>query len=312
MRVIFPCLIVLALISPELAAEEAFDVSADRLYGRRTAETEIVVLKDNVRIVHGSTVATADSGFYDKSAETLKLMGRARVMEGGVEVRGEECVYRRLDRKVTFPSGMQALDSLSMVVADSGSYDLDTEVLDVAGNVFYSEGARTIEADRAIYYRRSEQVEAMGDVVIVDADYGATLRAEYVTYDRPAGHGVAVGRPVLEVTGRGGERGAGGDSEGGGESGVESGGDDGERGPQRGGEGGSMRDGDGGGESGGGAAVDSTESGTPDTATEGAGSGTAGSEGIESGPGGPDQGDPQGPDRRARDSACGLHGGLRR
>ena len=202
MRVIFPCLILLALISPVTAAEEAFDVSADRLHGRRTADTEIVVLKDNVRIVHGSTVATADSGYYDKAAETLKLMGRARVREGAVEVRGDECVYLRLERRVLFPRGMQAIDSLSMVVADSGSYSLDTEVLDVGGNVFYTEGGRSIAADRAVYHRKTEFIEAMGSVVIVDSDYGATLRAERVTYDRPAGYGVAVGRPVLEVADR--------------------------------------------------------------------------------------------------------------
>lgn len=203
MRLIFPCLVLLLLSSPVRAEEEAFDVSADRLYGRRTAETEIVVLKDNVRIVHGSTVATADSGLYDKTREKLKLMGRARVMEGPVEVRGDECVYLRLGREVIFPRGIQALDSLSMVLADSGSYDLDMEVLDVGGNVFYVEGDRTIEADRAVYHRKSEFIEAMGSVVIVDGAYGATLRSEYVTYDRPAGYGIAVGSPVLELTGGG-------------------------------------------------------------------------------------------------------------
>jgi lipopolysaccharide assembly outer membrane protein LptD (OstA) len=211
MRVIFPCLVLLIFASPVLAAEEAFDISADRLYGRRTADTEIVVLKDNVRIVHGATVATADSGFYDKASETLKLMGRARVMEGPVEVRGDECVYLRLERKVLFPRGMQALDSLSMVLADSGSYDLDTEVLDVEGNVFYVEGDRTIVADRAVYHRKNEFIETVGSVVIADSDYGATLRAEYVTYDRPAGYGIAVGNPVLEVRDRRTE-GAPGDS----------------------------------------------------------------------------------------------------
>jgi lipopolysaccharide assembly outer membrane protein LptD (OstA) len=202
MRVIFPFLVLFAVISPRLGAEEAFDVSADRLYGRRTADTEIVVLKDNVRIVHGSTVATADSSYYDKTAETLKLMGRARVMEGAVEVRGDECVYHRLDRKVVFPRGMQVLDSLSMVVADSGSYSFDSEVLDVTGNVFYTEGGRTVIADRVVYHRGTAFIEATGSVVIVDSDYGATLRAEHVTYDRAAGHGVAVGSPVLEIAGR--------------------------------------------------------------------------------------------------------------
>jgi lipopolysaccharide assembly outer membrane protein LptD (OstA) len=202
MRVIFPCLLIYALLLPRAAfADEAFDVSADRLYGRRTADTEIVVLKDNVRIVHGSTVATADSGYYDKMAETLKLMGRARVQEGSVEVRGEECLYRRLDRVVLFPRGIQALDSLSMVLADSGSYNLATEVLEVEGNVFYAEADRTIKADRAVYSRKTEFLEATGSVVIVDAAYGAKLTAEHVTYDRPAGYGVAVGQPVLEMTG---------------------------------------------------------------------------------------------------------------
>ncbi len=205
MRVVFPCLLLLALTSPLPAAERAFDVSAGRLHGRRTDRGEIIVLKDNVRITHGSTVALADSGFYDKGAEILKLMGRARVMEASVEVRGEECVYYRRDRRVVFPRGIQALDSLSMVVADSGSYDLDEEVLEVGGDVFYAEAERTIGAERAVYHRKSEFIEAIGSVVIVDSGYGATLRAEYVTYDRGAGYGSAVGRPVLELGRRGAE-----------------------------------------------------------------------------------------------------------
>lgn len=205
MRVIFPCLVLLVFIPSASVAQETFDVSADRLYGRRTADAEIVVLKDNVRIVHGSTVATSDSAYYDKTAEILKLMGRARVLEEGVEVRGEECVYLRLRRTVVLPRGMQALDSVSMVLADSGSYDLETEVLRVSGNVYYAEGNRTIEADRAIYQRKSEFIEAVGSVVIVDSDYGATLRAGRVTYDRRAGYGIALGSPMLELRGGRGE-----------------------------------------------------------------------------------------------------------
>jgi lipopolysaccharide assembly outer membrane protein LptD (OstA) len=207
MRIIFPCLLVLALVSPVSGADEDFDVSADQLYGRRAGQREIVVLKNNVRIVHGSTIATADSGYYEKGTEILKLMGRARVMEGSVEVRGQECIYLRLERKVLFPRGIQAVDSLSMVVADSGSYDLGTEVLDVAGDVYYAEHGRTISADRAVYNRKSDFIEAEGSVVIVDSEYGAELRAGRVVYDRPAGYGVALLNPVLEIAGRADESG---------------------------------------------------------------------------------------------------------
>jgi lipopolysaccharide assembly outer membrane protein LptD (OstA) len=81
-----------ALIPPPGAhCQDEFDVSADKLFGSQADGREIVVLEGNVRIVHGATVATADTGYYERGRERLRLIGNVRVTDADIEVRGGHC-----------------------------------------------------------------------------------------------------------------------------------------------------------------------------------------------------------------------------
>ena len=198
----------LTLTAPGTAgSEERFDISADNLLGTRTDSSEIVVLEGNVRILHGNTLATADSGIYDRKSEIIELIGNVGVEDGEAQISGERGRYLRSSRKVIFSRGIEVRDTSATLEADYGVYDLDNEVLDAKGHVVYGEGTKLMRADRAAYWRATGFVKAEGAVYMADEDYGAVLRAEEVTYDREKGFGLAVGAPWLELLEREGRNG---------------------------------------------------------------------------------------------------------
>ncbi|MFH1314125.1 MAG: putative LPS assembly protein LptD [Candidatus Eisenbacteria bacterium] len=190
------------LVPTAVFPQDEFDVSADRLSGSKVGDREIVTLEGNVRIVHGATVATADTGYYERSRERVNLIGSVVVEDGDIRVRGDRAEYLRTQRRVLFPRGITVVDSVSTLTADRGHFDLENEVLKVDGNVAYSEGARSLNADHTVYYRKTGSVKAHGNVVLADTDYGATVRAGRVEYERDKGYGIASEDPWLETTAR--------------------------------------------------------------------------------------------------------------
>ncbi|MFZ1947083.1 MAG: LPS assembly protein LptD [bacterium] len=185
-------------------AAEPFDVSADRLVGSRQGDEETVVLEGHVRIVHGATTATADSGSYDKRTEAVRLAGNVVVTRQGVEIRGSQGEYLRAARRVTFPSGVEVIESGAKLTARRGVYDAERDSLEVVGGVTYAEGVRYMRADRAVYLRSQGLIRAWDNVVIGDDDYGATVKAGEITYLKETRHGTARLAPVLEIMERAG------------------------------------------------------------------------------------------------------------
>lgn len=210
MKVHLPNLVLAGLIAvvfhaplffpPSAQCQDEFDISADKLFGSGTGADEIIVLEGNVRIVHGSTTALADTGFYEKRHERLRLISNVRVSDGDMEVRGERCEYLRLERTVSFPQGIEARDTSSTLTADRGTYDLGADVLEVEGHITYAAGTRVIRAESATYFRRTGFIEASGDVYVEDLGQGSVLRAGEITYDNTMGFGIARIDPHLEIT----------------------------------------------------------------------------------------------------------------
>lgn len=191
------------LVFPVIAwSQDEFDVSADKLSGSTAGGREIVILQGNVRIVHGTTVATSDTGFYERAQERVNLTGNVVVTEGEVQVKGDRAEYLRAQRRAIFPRGLEATDRGTTLTGDRGEYDLEREIMEVDGHVEYSEGGRLLRADRAVYHRATGYVEAEGSVVMEDKEYGAIIRAGRVTYDRDKNFGIATGAPWLETIAR--------------------------------------------------------------------------------------------------------------
>jgi lipopolysaccharide assembly outer membrane protein LptD (OstA) len=195
------CLVLfILLLAANVLCQDQFDVSADKLFGSAAGAEEIIILEGNVRIVHGTTTALADTGFYERNREMVRLIGSVRVKDGDIEVTGQECEYLRMARKVIFARGIEARDTSAVLMADRGVYDLETEILDVEGHITYSETHRLIRAEQAVYFRQTGFVRATGNVYMEDRQQGSILRAGEVTYDRDTGFGIASQSPWLEIS----------------------------------------------------------------------------------------------------------------
>jgi len=199
MKTFAKLLIGLALLPCTGLAQEIFDISAGRLTGQRTAETELILLEGNVRIVHETTIATADTGYYDKTSEVIELLGHVVIEQGKVELKAQRARYERLRRVASFPEGIDASEDSITLSADWGRYDLSNDVITMRGHVLYSEGSRQIFADSARYDRRAGIIDASGGIVMKETNRGAVLRAEAVRYNRQTGYGIARGEPWLEI-----------------------------------------------------------------------------------------------------------------
>lgn len=204
MRKILLCVVALAALlsggARPLLAQEAFDVTADRLVG--TSQGNDVILEGHVKITHGTTIATADSGFYQKQAELISLVGNVVVLQNGIEVRGSRGEYLKTLRRAVFPSGVEVLDGGAKLTADRGTYDIAGDSLDARGHVAYAEGMNSMEAARVTYLRSAGSIVARDSVVMRDDDYGAVVSAGRVIYFRDRDYGVARDHPVLEILAR--------------------------------------------------------------------------------------------------------------
>ena len=197
----FLCLLAISAVcivgAQHALGQEAFDITADRLVG--TGQGNDVILEGHVRITNGATTATADSGFYQKQAELISLVGNVVVTQRGVEVRGSRGEYLKVSGRAIFPDGVEVLEGAAKLTADSGIYDTAAESLYAAGHVAYSEDAKTMSAGRVTYRRSAGSIVARDSVVMSDNDYGASVRADRVTYLRDSEFGVARDHPVLDI-----------------------------------------------------------------------------------------------------------------
>lgn len=79
-------------------------------------------------------------------------------------------------------------------------------LLELIGRVFYADSARTLEAERLVYYMASARLHAQGDVVLTDRqNNGSVIRGANLTHerelpDRPQARTIVTGRPRPHAT----------------------------------------------------------------------------------------------------------------
>lgn len=105
---------------------------------------------------------------------------------------------------VSGPAEFRCTDGTA-VRADSAIYNEGVS-LELIGRVFYADSARTLEAERAVYYLTSQRLHAQGSVVLTDRrDDGSVIRGESLTHeratpDRPEARTIVSGQPRPHAT----------------------------------------------------------------------------------------------------------------
>ncbi len=179
---------------------DRFDISAQKLSGTSSG---MVFLEGNVRIMHGRTVAVADTGFYSESSQMVELIGNAVIEDGGIRVTGPKVSYDRKRRVASFPLGVEIDDGKAKVSAQWGRYEFVDSIAYLRDYVEYHDQERSLLADSTRYDRGSGILEATGSVVLIDEKRNAILRAPSLIYSTETKQGVAVGEPMLEISKRG-------------------------------------------------------------------------------------------------------------
>lgn len=175
-----------------------YNVVADRLEGGRTAlEGEVIMLIGNVTLSREGTVVKSHAGRYVKRDGTIYLTGGVDAVDGRTRINSLEAAYNEASDFLTLTGQVIVRDGDLVMHSDNGSYDQANGRAELWSRVRALQGARTLTADRVIYLRDDEIVQARGRVVARDTTDGLTLTAEAVDYDRRREFAYAVPRPRL-------------------------------------------------------------------------------------------------------------------
>ncbi|UCF79653.1 MAG: hypothetical protein JSW03_05280 [Candidatus Eiseniibacteriota bacterium] len=202
------CLLLLlgaTAVSSEEETEIPFDISADNLKGRAGTEGDFLVLEGNVRIVHGTTVATGTTGIYLRNSRTATLGGGVEIVDGETFMSATRASYSLETETATLQENVLIRNDDLVLTGASAEFRRRENLAILTGNVTMIDSTREIEADRIIYDRESEMVKAEGKVVAYDTRNEATVTGGYAVYNRDSGEAVVTSSPKLVSTDSEGE-----------------------------------------------------------------------------------------------------------
>lgn len=201
----------LALAAPAFAAPAhaappppsgPLHIAADNVTGSHEPTGDVVLLNGNVRITRGRTVITAQQGRYQRALGLLDLDGAVRMVDSTTTVTCDHVTYSEQDDILQLVGHVVVRDRNGELQAPSGTYDRRAGRADLSGPVQGRDADRalTLVSDRALYWRDSLTVQALGNVHGVDDQHKTTLDARRIDYDRARKVALATGQPVLRAT----------------------------------------------------------------------------------------------------------------
>ncbi len=119
--------------------------------GEYFADTEIVKLYDNVKIVDKSGyVATSDYGIYDSKKQTFTLEQNVRVSKENNIVTAPRATYFQNKNEFRFYDGVKVSQDGSVATAKSGVYFIKKNIAELEHNVVITKDGNIVRGDKAI------------------------------------------------------------------------------------------------------------------------------------------------------------------
>lgn len=119
--------------------------------GEYFADTEIVKLYDNVKIVDKSGyVATSDYGIYDSKKQTFTLEQNVRVSKENNVVTAPRATYFQNKNEFRFYDGVKVSQDGSVATAKSGVYFIKKNIAELEHNVVITKDGNIVRGDKAI------------------------------------------------------------------------------------------------------------------------------------------------------------------
>ena len=183
--------------STQAEEEIPFDISADNLRGKAGTEEDFLLLEGNVRIVHGTTVATGATGIYFRHSRMATLGGGVKIVDGKTTMNARRATYSLQTQVATLQENVNIKNADVTLTGAMAEFLKNDNVAVVSGNVTMVDSTRKIDADRIIYHRDTELVEATGNVVAFDRPNDATVTGEEAIYNRNTQVAVVTSGPKL-------------------------------------------------------------------------------------------------------------------
>jgi lipopolysaccharide assembly outer membrane protein LptD (OstA) len=180
--------------------EIPIDISADNLKGRAGTEGDFLVLEGNVRIVHGSTVATGATGIYFRNSRKATLGGGVEIVDGETFMSAERASYSLETEVASLQEKVLIRNNDLVLTGSSAEFRRKENVAVLTGNVTMIDSTSQIQADRIVYDRDSEMVKAQGKVVAFDSEHEATVTGGHAIYNRDSKVAVITSAPELVST----------------------------------------------------------------------------------------------------------------
>jgi lipopolysaccharide assembly outer membrane protein LptD (OstA) len=175
------------------AVPEPWIIEGDSLWGTREMGSEIL----SPRIRHGLLQITALHGSLDRERNVLVLRDDVRIVDTTRVVTADQGVYRRRERVLELEGNVRGTGPEGSFQAGELTLDRSVGKLVLRREPQVADSARIIWADRIVYQSDSGEGEAEGDVRVLMRADSTWVHGDLARYDRRTGETIMTGTPWL-------------------------------------------------------------------------------------------------------------------
>jgi lipopolysaccharide export system protein LptA len=185
---------------PDTTKDKAvYHVTALRSTLKEIGGEKVLVLIDDVKIIHEDVTVTAQEGFHYHVRRLTRLIDDVEINQGTLTMWGDEGEYQQPADLAILRKNVRVVYKGLEVTCDGASYSRATGRAWLVGNVVARDSTSTLYADSLFYDRETLRAEAFGNVRITNLEEGFTLQGRHGYYYRDRGEGIVDMNPRLIV-----------------------------------------------------------------------------------------------------------------
>lgn len=184
-----------AATPPTRASSDTFDISADSGQLISQNAEDFLTLNGHVRLIHGSTVITADTGEYLRAAKQAIMSGHVVVQDSTTHIESEIATYYRAQSLAILEGGVTLTDKDVQLTAQHLSYNRATREATASGSPHLRQKGQELWANAVTWKRDSDTAIGDGDVHGIDHKERIEVWGAHVEYSRQTKSGVLEGAP---------------------------------------------------------------------------------------------------------------------
>ncbi len=176
---------------------ESTKVTADRAIRNVTRRTS--TFTGNVVLVDDGDSLRADSLHYEEELEIGYAVGNVRLSDGEVVAMAPMGTHYVEERRAVFPQGLLLEDSISVLTAEAGVYQIEDKVANLTGNVKMESENAELTSDSLTHYREFAITLARGSVLYltVSGEDSTWIAGERVERNANDSLSIVRGNPLL-------------------------------------------------------------------------------------------------------------------